>query len=506
MIQSSERKKERSAEGHDIKEESDMYYEDENNLYHYSYRKGDTNVVEPVYNTRNYAEDPAKSEPQPRKKGGALKIVALALVCALVGGAVGAGATTALGASMRGSRTADGETTVIEVSEREAPQVETVTVKGSRQQLSLPELYAQNINSVVSINTTITTNVFNQLVENAAAGSGFIITEDGYIVTNYHVIEGANTVKVTLYNGETYDATIIGGDKDYDIAVIKIEAEGLQRVTFGDSSNLMIGEEIAAIGNPLGELTFSMSEGIVSCVDRAINVDGTPFNMIQVTAAINPGNSGGPLFNTYGEVVGIVSAKYSSYADTVAEGLGFAIPINDVLAMVEDIMENGRVTNRPYFAIMAEEVTERRAQQNGYGVSQGVRINSVEAGGAAEKAGLKAGDIIVAINGKEITGMSDLNAVKKTYKAGDTVTVTVYRDGAETDVELTFDAMPEQTTVEQPQENSDGNYGNGGNSYGNGGEYFDPWDFFNDFFGSYGGSYGGRYGGNSFTYEPDDAA
>ncbi len=471
-----------------------MYYEDENNLYHYSYRKGDKSVVEPVYNTRNYAEEPAEPAAQPPKKRGVLGMIALMLVCALVGGMVGAGATGALGASINGAK---GETTTIEVSEREPVNVETVAVAGSKQ-LTFPELYKANINSVVSINTTTTTNVFNQTVESASAGSGFIITADGYIVTNYHVIDSANDVKVTLYNGTEYTAKIIGGDSDYDIAVLKIDATDLKPVTVGNSATLQIGDDIAAIGNPLGELTFSMSEGIVSCVDREINVDGTPFNMIQVTAAINPGNSGGPLFNIYGEVVGIVSAKYSAYANTSVEGLGFAIPINDVIAMVEDIMENGRVTNRPYFAITAEEVTARRAQQNGYSVNAGVRVSSVEAGGAAEKAGLKAGDIIVKVDDKTITGMTDLNAAKKSHKAGDTVTVTVNRNGTEVLLPLTFDATPEKSApTQQPQQDQEQNnnyyYYDGGN-----GGYYNPWDFFNDFFG---GSYNGGYRGNSFTYQ-----
>jgi serine protease Do len=381
------------------------------------------------------------------------------------------------------------ETTAIEVSDR--VEVQTVAVSGTKQ-LSFTELYKANINSVVSINTTTTTNVFNQTVQSASAGSGFIITADGYIVTNYHVIESANDVKVTLYDGKEYEAKIIGGDADYDIAVLKIDATGLQAVTIGNSATLQIGEDIAAIGNPLGELTFSMSEGIVSCVDREINVDGTPFNMIQVTAAINPGNSGGPLFNTYGEVVGIVSAKYSAYANTVAEGLGFAIPINDVIAMVEDIMENGRVTNRPYFAITVEDVTSRRALQNGYSVDQGARISSVEPGGAAEKAGLQAGDIIVKLGDKTITSLSDLNAAKKTYKAGDTAKVTVNRNGTELELEITFDAMPEQTTTQQPQQNQqqDNNYYYYDGSNG----YFDPWEFFNQFFGN---GYGGYSGGSN---------
>ncbi|MBQ9719342.1 MAG: trypsin-like peptidase domain-containing protein [Oscillospiraceae bacterium] len=460
-----------------------MYYEDENNLYHYSYRKGDSNVTEPVYNTRNYAEEPARPVEEPKKHGlGGAKLVALLLACSLIGGAVGAGATGYMTASAKHANT-----TAIEISDRETTQVETVAVTGAKK-LSYTELYQANINSVVSINTTITTNVFNQTVQNASAGSGFIITKDGYIVTNYHVIDSASTVKVTLYNGETYEAKIIGGDADYDIAVLKIDADNLQAVTFGDSSKLQVGEDIAAIGNPLGQLTFSMSEGIVSSADRAINVDGTPFNMIQVTAAINPGNSGGPLFNSYGEVVGIVSAKYSSYASNSVEGLGFAIPINDVIAMVEDIMENGRVTNRPYFGMTAGTVNPNYAMQNGLAVSAGVLVNSVEKGGAAEKAGLQAGDVIVKVGDKSISSMTDLNAVKKNYKAGDTAKVVVNRSGKEVELSITFDAAPEQTqTVEQqPQQLPQ----NGNNYYG---YYNDPWSFFNDFFGS---QYGNRYYGN----------
>ena len=196
-----------------------MYYEDENNLYHYSYRKGDSNVTEPVYNTRNYAEEPAEPAVEAKKKGRGARLVALMLACALVGGMVGAGATGAVSTAMkRGANT-----TTIAVSDRETTEVETVAVTGAKK-LSYTELYQANIDSVVSINTTITTNVFNQTVENASAGSGFIITADGYIVTNYHVIDSASTVKVTLYDGTTYDAKIVGGDEDYDIAVLKIDA------------------------------------------------------------------------------------------------------------------------------------------------------------------------------------------------------------------------------------------------------------------------------------------
>ena len=348
-------------------------------------------------------------------------------------------------------------------------------------------MYAAGVNSVVSINVTGTsgTNFFGQAVQTASAGSGFILTKDGYIVTNYHVVKDGETVKVTMYNGDEYEAKYVGGDEDYDIAVIKVEAADLQPVTLGDSSSLNVGDHVLAIGNPLGELTFSMSGGMVSCVNRAINVDGTPFNMIQTDASINPGNSGGPLFNQYGEAVGIVSAKYSSTGNESVEGLGFAIPINDVFAMIQDIMTNGYVTNKPYLGVTAGTMTEQMAAQYRYDITSGVFIYSVEEDSAADQAGLKMGDVITKVDDTAITSMEDLTVAKKQYSAGDTCTLTVYREGQETTVELTWGAVPadQQSNVsseEQTQDNSQS--GNG---------YMNPNDLFNYFFGN-------RYSGSSY--------
>lgn len=454
-------------------------YEDENNLYHYSYRKGDGSGT---IDTKNYAEDPwdkNQGDKSPKKKGGMTgKIVALALVCALVGGFIGAGVSAA----------AKVNHTSMQISDREVAQVQTVKVDG-KTQMSMSEVYASNVNSVVSINVSATTNYFGQTVQTAASGTGFFITEDGYILTNHHVVDGASSVSVTLYNGESYDAKVIGSDEDYDIAVIKIDVTGATPVVLGDSSKLAIGESVAAVGNPLGELTFSMSEGIVSCVNRAINIDGTPFNMIQVDCSINPGNSGGPLFNSYGEVIGIVSAKYSSYSNTTVEGIGFAIPIDDVLAMVKDIMTDGYVTNKPYIGITPQNMTAQMAQQYRYDVTQGVFVCSVEPGSAAEKAGLQMGDVITKIGDTAISDMNDLNAAKKSYRAGDTVTLTIYRAGGTKEVELTFDAVPQ--TQETAQDNSQQQQQGGSN----GGYYYNPWDFFNSFFGN--GYYGSSYSGES---------
>ena len=459
-------------------------YEDENNLYHYSYRKGDGSDT---IDTKNYAEDPwekAQDGANGKKKKGRFpgKLVALALVCALVGGFVGAGVSAAAKVNHTG----------IQVSDREVAQVQTLKVDGSKQ-MTMSEVYASNVNSVVSINVSATsTNYFGQTVQTAASGTGFLITEDGYILTNHHVVNGASSVSVTLYNGESYDATVIGSDEDYDIAVLKIDVTGATPVVLGDSSKLAIGESVAAVGNPLGELTFSMTEGIVSCVNRAINVDGTPFNMIQVDCSINPGNSGGPLFNSYGEVIGIVSAKYSSYSNTTVEGIGFAIPINDVVSLVKDIMTNGYVTNKAYMGITPQTMTAQMAQQYRYDVTEGVFVCSVDPDSAADKAGLKLGDVITKMDDKDIASYEDLVAAKKSYSAGDTVTLTVYREGKTIEVELTFDAAPETTETSSSDQSTDnsyngnGGYGNGG--YGNGGNgyYSNPWDFFNNFFG-YGG-------------------
>ena len=338
------------------------------------------------------------------------------------------------------------------------------------------------MNSVVSINVTGTngTNFFGQPVKTASAGSGFVLTKDGFIVTNYHVVKNADTVKVTMYNGDEYDAKYVGGDEDYDIAVIKVEAADLQPVTLGDSDKLNVGDHVLAVGNPLGELTFSMSGGMVSSVNRAINVSGTPFNMIQTDASINPGNSGGPMFNQYGEVVGIVSAKYSSYSNNSVEGLGFAIPINDVFAMIQDIMTNGYITNKPYLGITGGSMTEQMAAQYRYDIKEGVFVYSVEEGKAAQKAGLQMGDVITKVDDHDIRTMEDLTAVKKQYAAGDTSTLTVYRGGQTITVELTWDAVPadQQNQEETSQSSGSGNNNQSGNGYTN------PYDIFDYFFGN----------------------
>ena len=448
-------------------------YEDENNLYHYSYRKGNEYDPNVPIDTKNYADEPSDQNRGSGKKKGTAKIVALALVCALVGGLVGAGASSAA---------AKVNHTSVQVSDREVAQVQTVKVDG-KTQMTMPEVYASNVNSVVSINVSATTNYFGQTVQTAASGTGFFITEDGYILTNHHVISDASSVKVTLYNGETYDATVIGSDEDYDIAVIKIDVTGATPVVLGDSSKVAIGESVAAVGNPLGELTFSMSEGIVSCVNRAINVDGTPFNMIQVDCSINPGNSGGPLMNLYGEVVGIVSAKYSTYSSTTVEGLGFAIPIDDVKSIITDIMENGAVTGKAYMAVTVGTMNSQMAAQYSIDIDQGVFVYSVVKGGAGDKAGLRLGDVITKMGDTTLTSRQDLSAALKSYRSGDTATLTVFRDGSYITTDITFDQQPQITGTDTEEDTSS----QGGNNGGYSGQIPENWqEFYNYFFGNRG--------------------
>ena len=453
---------------------------------HQGQQESSHNVDQPL--TGQVIDTPPQGGPQKRKSHRGLKVIAFALCGVLVfGGVFGLGyAAQGLVRSLRGQETN------IYVSSREPVEVTPVAVDG-KTEMSYTELYATNVNSCVSINVSETTNIFGQQAQvMASSGSGFIISKDGYIVTNYHVIAGSGTsgvstdVKVTLYDGTTYDAEVIGGDEDFDIAVLKISADQeLTPVVIGSSDELQVGDDIAVIGNPLGELTFSMSEGIVSTTDRLINVDGTPFNMIQITAAVNSGNSGGPLFNMYGEVVGIVSAKLSSSSSSKAsvEGLGFAIPMDDVQSMITDIITNGYVTNKPYLGIYGSDFKQSYIPNSV--VTEGVYVYSVEEGGAADQAGIRAGDVITKIGDEDIAGMDDITTLRKSYVSGDTVTVEFYRSNEKMTTELTFGSMPEQDETTETSNNGNTQQAPSQD------QYYDPYDFFNDFF-------GGRYFGSSY--------
>ena len=278
---------------------------------------------------------------------------------------------------------------------------------------------------VVTTEQIVTDNYFwggQQVL--SGAGSGVILTTDGYIVTNYHVVEGARQITVTLHDDSTYTATVVGSDQQSDIALLKIEATGLTPAVLGDSDNVQVGEVVIAVGNPMGTLGGTVTDGIVSALNRDISVEGNQMTLMQTSAAISPGNSGGGLFNTNGELIGIVNAKYS---DEDAEGLGFAIPVNTMKTVVQDLLENGYVTGRPALGITVITVGDVQTAMQ-YGVSSlGVYVNSVDEGSGAEAAGMKAGDRIVSIGTQLVESTDDVTNALKSYNVGDVVEVQVDR-------------------------------------------------------------------------------
>ena len=406
----------------------------------------------------------------PRKRPGRFtkRAIALLLACVVVGGAAGAGGAAAYQQITKPD-------TVVYQGERPTVDVDTVANSNDGQPMTPEQLYAANLASCVGITVNTTVNIFGQTTTSAASGSGFVLTQDGYIVTNYHVIEAAVNndsvdIEVSFANGDKYSATLVGGEQDNDIAVLKIDATGLQPVTLGDSDQLVVGESVYTIGNPLGELTYSLSDGLVSALDRLITTSGTnpvtnqketiTLNVLQTNCAINPGNSGGPLFDSYGNVVGVVNAKYTETSSGVsAEGLGFALPINDLKDIIEEIIEYGYVTGKPYLGIQVNVVDE---QMQAYGIPAGAVVEYVADGSCAQKGGLQVNDIITAIDDTAVDSPSALTAaLSSNYKAGDTITLTVVRNLEEIKLTITLDEENDQTESAnqiQDQSNQQNNY------------------------------------------------
>lgn len=298
--------------------------------------------------------------------------------------------------------------------------------------MGLPDIYDKVSPSVVGVSCTMT--------RGSATGTGIIISENGYIITNAHVIE--NAVKVVIVDKELneYEATIIGSDEQTDLAVLKIDATGLTACEFGSSGDLRIGELAVVIGNPLGfELYGTMTSGIISGLNRSITISDKKMTLIQTNASINNGNSGGPLINSYGQIIGVTSAKVAS---VYGEGLGFAIPIDEAIPIIKDLMQYGYVTGRPVIGISCEDITAIISMY--YRLPQGVCVRFVTPDSGAEKAGIKAGDIIVGVNGQSITTMDELTSIKNGFSAGDTITLTVYRDGANIDLDLVLGEVTQE--------------------------------------------------------------
>lgn len=325
--------------------------------------------------------------------------------------------------------------------------------------------------TVVEITTEITQydTFYGQYVAESA-GSGVIISADGYIITNNHVIEDATSVKVRLTDGNTYDAKLVGTDSTLDVALIKIEAKNLTVATFGDSSKLSVGQTAIAVGNPLGELGGTVTDGIISALDREIQIDGTTMNLLQTNAAINPGNSGGGLFDSNGNLIGLVVAKSTSTSNgTSLEGLGFAIPVNDIIDILGDLKTSGYVTGRPSLGVSLIDITGSESMFM-YRVNRlGTYVSELTEGGAAEKAGIQIGDCITKLGDTEVSTSTELKAALSKYKAGDTVNITVYRNGKEVNISVTFDESVPSNIIGS---NNTNNFSNN--------DYYDS--FFEDFY------------------------
>ncbi len=293
---------------------------------------------------------------------------------------------------------------------------------------SLQQIYQENVQSVVSI--------WGESELSYSFGTGVVLSEDGYVITNAHVIKGCAQVEVVLQDDRSFGALLVGMDSQSDLAVLKIDAYNLRPAAFGDSAQLEVGDEVVAIGNPLGqELRGTMTDGIVSAINRDVNVDGYTMSLIQTTAALNSGNSGGALINRYGQVVGITNMKMYAYDDTV-EGLGFAIPTATVKAVADVLIRDGVVTGRPAIGITGYTVTDGMAEV--YELPVGVYVDEVKEGSDAAERGVRPGDVIVKVNGQPVTDIDQLLARKEGLEAGDTLELELWREGESLELEITL--------------------------------------------------------------------
>ena len=424
-----------------------------------------------AYGVQSVREEPEESgkKKKEKKPHRFLRAACLVIVCALAAGA----ASWAVMSYMIRNNVGGINNRQVVMGSSLSSAVQDLPDGGSAEQarpgasLTGNQIYDLACQQVVGVNTSFTTNnIFGMSTPSAVSGSGFILSEDGYILTNYHVISYAvvydGTLTVLLNDGTKYPATVVGFLESNDIAVIKIDASGLKPVALGDSDSMLVGEAVYAVGNPLGELEYSMTDGIVSAQDRMIttrdDITGsqTSINMFQITAAVNAGNSGGPVYNSRGEVIGVVTAKY---ADEGIEGLGFAIPINDAVSIARQLIENGYVAGAG-LGITGMDVTQvwNELAIEHYDIPYGVYVDTVNAGSAAEAAGIRTRDIITGLDGKTVTSMNELKLALHRYSPGETRTITVYRmgdglsDGETLDLTITFEELVEENTTQQQQQ------------------------------------------------------
>ena len=403
--------------------------------------------------------EPIAQEPEKKKSGWFKKaaltvlVIVVAFACSVCGGALGA---LGMGVIMSDDdwEIIDRDHTVdVQEGEREDVVIDIHKIDTSKQ-MTPAEVYAVNVESTVGITTSITTNYWGYATTSAAAGSGFVYSEDGYIITNYHVIEDSDSISVSFYDGTSLEAKLVGYDESNDVAVLKVEAKNLKPVILGNSDNLNVGDTVLAIGNPLGELTFSLTAGAVSALDREVTFSGgITMNLIQTDCAINSGNSGGPLFNLYGEVIGITNAKYSGNSSSGAsiDSIGFAIPLNQVRSLVDSIIENGYVI-KPYIGVTIADVSQ---ESLGYGLPKGASVQGVVKGSPAEQGGLNVSDIITDVNGQEITGGTQLKTVVSNSVPGDVLEMTVWRKGEIITLTIVVGEQPMEVVTQEavPEEN-----------------------------------------------------
>ena len=383
-------------------------------------------------------EFPQPVPPKKERKGwGAGKVIALCLTTSILSGLMGAGLAIAyhiFTADDTAVVVTDQENTSILEGLRDDVVIDISQIDTSK--LMTPaEVYAANVNSTVGITTSVATNYWGYQTTSAASGSGFILSDDGYILTNYHVIEGSSAITVTCYNGDAYEATLVGYDESNDIAVLKIDAQELAPVILGKSGKMNVGDSVLAIGNPLGELTFSLTTGTVSALERQVTMsNGVTMELIQTDCAINSGNSGGALFNLYGEVVGITNAKYSSSSSGASiDNIGFAIPIDDVRSIVESIIEKGYIS-KPYIGVSVTDVSKETQM---YGLPAGAAVQNVTEGSPAANAGLQAGDIITEVDGQVVSGANALVEIIGSSHVGKVLNLRVYRQGSYLQISVT---------------------------------------------------------------------
>ncbi len=324
------------------------------------------------------------------------------------------------------SDTDSGQTSIPAWDAGDGTSISINSAPTSSETLSLQEIYAKCLPSVVYIVSTSDSGTFS--------GTGIVLTENGYIVTNNHVIDGCSSAVVKLYDDTEYDAYLVGADAQTDLAVLKIDADGLTPAEFGDSSSLHVGDSVVAIGNPLSEnFRGTMTDGIISAIDRNVNYNNHTMTLLQTNAAINSGNSGGPLINMYGQVIGITNMKMVSYYSSV-EGIAFAIPSSSAADIINQLLDEGAVTGRPGIGIVAATVS--KTMKDAQNCPDGVYVSSVYENTDAWSKGIQTGDIITEVNGQAVSDLDELNEIKNKYDVGDILTFTIYRDGEYFEVEV----------------------------------------------------------------------